>query len=328
MARPNIFVTRAIAKTALDRLYAVADIEVWPHEAPPSKQALLERIPTLDGIITLLTDPIDQEVISAASSSLKVISQMAVGYDNIDLAAATRRDIPVGHTPGVLTETCADFTFALMLSAARRIAEADHQVRDGIWKPWGPNILTGPDIFGATLGLVGFGRIGQAVARRARGFNMRVLYTDLKRHPEMEDELGVIYTNFDELLAQADFVSVHTYLSHETRHLFNRDAFSKMKPGAIFVNAARGPIVDPDALLWALREKKIAAAGIDVFEPEPIPAGHPILSLPNVVITPHIASASIQTRERMAAITVDNLLAGLDGKRLIYCANPEVYRQD
>jgi glyoxylate reductase len=326
MTRPKVYLTRAIAKAAVARLKSIADVDVWAQEGPPPKEIILQKIKDIDGLVTLLTDPIDSEVINAAGPNLKVISQMAVGFDNIDINAATLRDLPVGHTPGVLTETCADFTWALLLAAARRVSEGDREVRSGIWKPWGPDILTGPDVFGATLGLVGFGRIGQAVARRARGFNMRVLYNDLKRYPEMEDELGVTFASLDELLAQADFVSVHTFLAKETRHLFNRSTFEKMKPTAIFLNTARGPIVDPDALTWALQEKKIAAAGIDVFEPEPIPAGHPILSLPNIIVTPHIASGSIQTREKMANITVDNLVAGLDGRRLLYCANPDVYR--
>ncbi len=320
----SVFVTRKIAPRALERLRAAVDLEVWQREEPPPLDVLLEKTQRLDGLLTLLTDPINAQVIEAGPD-LKVISQMAVGFDNIDVAAATRRGIPVGHTPGVLTETTADFTWALLMAAARRVAEADAEVRRGIWKPWGPDILTGPDVYGATLGIIGFGRIGQALARRAKGFDMTVLYHDPKRVPEMEEPLGVTWVDLDELLVRSDFVSLHTYLSPETHHLIDRAAFEKMKPSAVLINTSRGPVVDPDALLWALREKKIAAAAVDVFEPEPIPAGHPLLSLPNVIVTPHIASASIQTRARMAEIAVDNLLAGLQGERLPFCANPEVY---
>ncbi len=321
----HVFVTRKIAQTALDRLGESIHQEVWPHEEPPPHDVLLEKAPGLDGLLTLLTDPIDAEIIAAAPQ-LKVISQMAVGFDNIDVQAATHRGIPVGHTPGVLAETTADFTWALLMAAARRVVEADAEVRRGIWKPWGPDVLTGPDVYGATLGVVGFGRIGQAVARRANGFRMRVLYNDPKRIPEMEEPLGVTWVELDELLERSDFVSLHVYLSPETRYLIDRAAFEKMKPSAVLVNTSRGPVVNPDALLWALQEKKIAAAALDVFDPEPIPADHPLHSLPNAIITPHIASASIQTRRKMAEIAVDNLLAGLKGERLTFCANPDVYK--
>ncbi len=325
MSEANVFATRIIAEAALKRLRSLVNLEVWEQDQPPPHKVLVDKAAHCDGLLTLLTDPIDVEVIDAAPE-LKVISQMAVGFDNIDLQAATRRGIPVGHTPGVLTETTADFTWVLLMAAARRVVEAAREVHQGIWKPWGPDILTGPDVYGATLGIIGFGRIGQALARRAKGFNMRVLYNDPKHVTEMEEPLGVTWVELGELLERSDFISLHTYLSPETHHLIDQAAFEKMKPSAILVNTSRGSVVDPDALVWALREKKIAAVAVDVFEPEPIPAGHPLLSLPNAIVTPHIASASIQTRQRMAEIAVDNLLAGLRGERLPFCANPQAYK--
>jgi glyoxylate reductase len=322
--KPEIFITRAIHAKAIERLRDSAHVEVWPEEGPPPHTVLLEKAAQLDGIITLLTDPVDAGFIQNASR-LKVISQMAVGFDNIDISAATARGIPVGHTPGVLTETTADFAWALLMAAARRVPEAERQVRAGIWKPWGPNILTGPDIFGATIGIVGFGRIGQAVARRARGFDMRILYNDPKRHPELEKELGVQYADLDQLLKEADFVTLHTYLSPETENIIDRAALAKMKSSAILINTARGAVVDSEALVEALKSGQIYAAALDVFDPEPIPTDSPLLEMDNVIITPHIASGSIQTRARMAEIAVDNLIAALSGERLPYCANPQIY---
>jgi glyoxylate reductase len=324
MPKPKVWLTRAIHPHAQEKIIAQADVEIWPYEDPPSHSDILKIISKLDGILTLLTDPIDRQVIEAAKN-LKVISQMAVGYDNIDIQAATHHNIAVGHTPGVLTETTADFTWALLLATARRVAEADQQVRQGIWKPWGPDVLTGVDVFGATLGIVGLGRIGKAVAQRARGFSMQVLYYNRDRDAKAEKELGVVYAPLDELLQRSDYISLHIYYSSESHHLFNRGTFERMKPSSILINTARGAIVDPHALVWALKEKKIAAAGLDVFDPEPIPANHPIREMCNVVLTPHIASASIETRKRMAIIAAENLLAGLEGQALPYCANPEVY---
>jgi glyoxylate reductase len=321
----KVFITRQISNEAVRRLDRTADVEVWPGDEPPPSHVIEEKIATVDGLITLLTDPINETILSRAGPSLKVISQMAVGFDNIDIDAATARRIPVGHTPGVLTETCADFTWALLMAAARRVVEADREVRQGIWRPWGPNILTGPDIFGSTLGIIGLGRIGQAVARRAAGFGMRLLYYDNNRHPHLEKELNLSFADLDDLLAESDFVSVHLYLSPETRHFIDANRLAKMKPSAILLNTARGPIVDPDALTRALEMKIIAGAALDVFDPEPIPPDSPLLKMENVILTPHIASASLQTRERMAQMSVDNLLAGLAGQPLPNCANPKVY---
>lgn len=323
--RPEIFVTRMIHEPALEKLRAVADVEVWPIDSPPPKSVLIDRASRVDGILSLLTDPIDAEVIAAAGSKLKVISQMAVGFDNIDIKSATARRIPIGNTPGILTETTADMAWALIMATARRIAEADRQVRNGIWHPWGPHVLTGMDVFGATLGIIGMGRIGQAVGRRAKGFNMSILYTDIQRMPEVEAETGARFVDLAQLLSEADFITLHSYLSPENYHLIGKPQFEQMKSSAILINTARGGLVDPQALVDALQTNQIAAAGLDVFEPEPIPSDHPLLSLENVVIAPHIASASKQTRLRMAMMAADNLISGLQGKPLPYCANPSVY---
>jgi glyoxylate reductase len=325
MAQPSVFVTRKISDEALQKLSAHAQVEVWPEEAPPPYEILKAKAAQYDGLLTLLTDKIDADLIEAAAPRLKVVSQMAVGFDNIDIQAATRNKIAVGHTPGVLTETTADFTWALLMAAARRVVEGDKEVRSGIWRPWGPDVLTGYDIYGATLGIIGFGRIGQAVARRARGFDMQVLYNDPNCGPEAEGETGAQCVSFEELLERSDYVSLHTYLSPETYHLIGREQLEKMKPTAVLVNTARGPVIDPEALNWALREGQIAFAALDVTEPEPIPQDSPLLELDNIVITPHIASAGKATRVKMAVITVDNLIAGLRGEKLPFCANPQVY---
>jgi glyoxylate reductase len=324
MSQPTVFVTRKIAQTALRKLAEMASVETWEEEDPPPYELLLEKAAQVTGLLTLLTDRIDAHLIDAAQN-LKVISQMAVGFDNIDIAAATRRGIPVGHTPGILTETTADFAWALMMAAARRIVEADKEVREGIWRAWGPDVLTGYDVYGATLGIVGFGRIGQAMARRAKGFNMQILFNDPHCDQEAGKETGAQCVSLDGLLEQADFVTLHTYLSRETYHLINREQFQKMKRSAILINTSRGPVVDPDALAWALENKIIAGAALDVTEPEPIPGDSPLLKLENIIIVPHIASASKATRERMAWMAVDNMLAGLGGKEMPHCANPEVY---
>jgi len=297
---------------------------MWEGELPPPKEVLLREVAGCDGLLCLLTDPIDKEVIDAGKR-LRVISQYAVGVDNIDLEAATARGIPVGHTPGVLTEATADLTFALLLAAARRIPEGVEHVRQGRWRTWEPMVLLGREVWGKTIGIVGLGRIGTAVARRARGFAMRVLYHSRSRKPDLEAELGVEYTPLEDLLAQADFVSLHCPLTPETHHLIDEAALRRMKPTAILINAARGPVVDTDALLRALREGWIEAAALDVTDPEPLPADHPLLDLPNCIVVPHLGSATVAARERMAVMATENLLAGLHGERLPYCANPEVY---
>ena len=325
MERARVFITRLIPAEGIERMRTVAELEIWQDELPPPYPILLEKVSQIDGLVCLLTDKIDATLMDAAGPNLKVISQYAVGHDNIDVRAATERRIPVGNTPGVLTEATADLTWALLLSAARRIVEGDRYTRQGCWKTWGPTLLLGADLSGATLGIVGLGRIGTAVARRARGFDLRILYYDVTRQQEFEQDLGLEYAPFDELLHQADFITVHTWLSPETYHLFGEAEFKKMKQTAVFVNAARGGIVDHQALYTALKNGHIAYAALDVTEPEPILPDSPLLQLDNVIIVPHIASASVRTRTRMAMMAAENLIAGLNGQVLPHCVNPEVY---
>jgi glyoxylate reductase len=307
------FVTRDLPGDALDRLRAEHDVTVWPEPTPPSRAALLENVADAEGLLSLLTDAVDAELIESAPG-LRAIANYAVGTDNIDLAAATARGIPVGNTPDVLTETTADLAWALMMAAARRIVEADAAVRAGEWPPWTPGAFLGHDVHGATLGVVGFGRIGRAVARRGDGFGMKVLHTSRSG--------GV---SLDELLERSDFVSLHAPLTPETRGLIGERELGLMKPTAVLVNSARGPLVNTRALEQALRDGEIAAAGLDVTDPEPLPPDHPLLGAPNLVVAPHIGSASHATREAMAGMAVDNLLAALAGRRMPHCANPEVY---
>jgi len=322
----KVFVTRDLFPEALERLAHSAELEVWPQESPAPLTVLAEKAQQVDGLLTMLSDPITAEVVLAGREhSLKVISQVSVGFDNIAVAAATAAGIPVGNTPGVLTETTADLAWALLMAAARRVVEADDQVRRGAWRADTLEALCGADVYGTTLGLFGFGRIGQAMAARARGFNMRVLYAQRKRDLAAEKKYGAIYLPFTDLLKESDFVSLHAYLSEETRGLMGAAQFALMKPTAIFVNTARGAMVDAPALIAALQNGKLAAAALDVFDPEPIPADSPLLKMPQVVFTPHIGSASLPTRKRMAMMAVENIEAGLAGKPLPYCANPEVY---
>ena len=323
--KPKVFVTRIIPERGLKMVREFCSAEVWEEELPPPKAVILEKVRGIDGLLCLLTDPIDAEVMDAAGPQLKVISQMAVGFDNVDVAEATRRGIPVGHTPGVLTEATADFAFTLLASAARRVVEAAAYVKAGRWKTWGPTLLLGADLWGATLGIIGFGRIGRAVARRARGFNMRLIYYDVRPNEEVAAELGAEYLPLDDLLRQADFVTLHVPLMPETYHLIGERELKLMKPSALLINTSRGPVVDPEALYQALVNGDIAGAALDVTEPEPIPMDSPLLTLPNCLIVPHIASASISSRNRMAEMAAANLIAGLKGERLPNCVNPEVY---
>jgi glyoxylate reductase len=319
MSKPKVFVSRIIPAAGLDKIKAECEVDLWTEQMPPPYEVLTERVKGVDGLLCLLTDRIDGALMEAAGPQLKVISQMAVGYDNIDIAAATERGIPVGNTPGVLTEATADLTFALLLAAARRIVEGVNYIKAGEWKTWEPETLLGADLTGATLGIVGWGRIGQAVAKRASGFDMRIIAHS--RSPISED--GVKQVDFDTLLAKSDFVSLHTPLTPETRHLINREALRKMKRTAILINTARGPIVDQEALYDALTDGTIAYAALDVTDPEPMQPDHPLLSLPNATIVPHIGSASVRTRNRMAEIAADNLLAGLSGKPLRHQVKPK-----
>jgi lactate dehydrogenase-like 2-hydroxyacid dehydrogenase len=324
--RPKVFVSRVIPAEGLDRVTEATEATVWPDELPPPRAELLREVEGCDGILTLLTDRVDAELLDRAGPQLRVVSNFAVGFDNVDVAECTRRGIPVGNTPGVLTETTADLAWALLMAAARRVVEGADYVRAGKWQTWGPMLLMGPDVHGATMGIVGFGRIGQAVARRAAGFGMTILYHDpVELPPEVTEPLGARYAELDDLLRESDFVSLHVNLTDETRGLINADRLSRMKPTAVLVNTARGPVVEPRALEQALRDGVIAAAGLDVTHPEPIPADDPLVSLPNCLIVPHIASASPATRGRMAGMAAENLLAGLRGDRLPTPVNPEVY---
>lgn len=324
--KPKVFLTRVLPEEAMGRVKASCDAKIWEGELPPPREVLLENIRDVDGLLCLLTDKIDAELLGQALK-LRVISNYAVGYDNIDIAAATQRGIVVGNTPGVLTETVADFTFTLMMAAARRIVEGDKQVRTGKWKTWGPMVLLGPDIHNATLGIIGLGRIGVAVARRAKGFSMKVLYYDVARRKEIENTEGIEYAEFNRILAESDFLSIHANLTPETYHLIGKEQLGKMKRTCVLVNTARGQLVDSMALYEALRSNRIGFAALDVTEPEPLPANHPLLTLGNVIVTPHIASASIATRTKMGLMAVDNLIAGLKGQIPPNPVNPEALRK-
>ena len=326
MAGQKVFVARRIPDDGIDPIVAATDAVVWPDDLPPPRDELLRAVAGCEGVLTLLTDRVDDEFLDAAGPQLKVVSNYAVGFDNVDVPACTRRGIPVGNTPGVLTETTADLAWALMMAAARRLPEGDRYVRAGKWKTWGPLLLLGPDVHGSTLGVVGFGRIGQAVARRAAGFGMTIVYHDVHRaDAAVEAEHGATFLPLEELLAQADFVSLHVNLTPETRGLINAEKLGWMKPTAVLVNTSRGPVVDPGALADALRDGTIFAAALDVTDPEPIPTDDPLLSLDNCLVVPHIASASRATRGKMAEMAAANLLAGLRGERLPTPVNPEVY---
>jgi glyoxylate reductase len=300
-AQASVFVTRQLPGDALERLDAEHELEVWPERLPPPRAELFARAPKLEGLLSLLTDPVDAELIEAAPN-LRAISNYAVGVDNVDVEAATARGIPVGNTPGVLTESTADLALALMLGIARRLVEGEAFVRAGEWVTWEPGLMLGRDLHGATVGVVGYGRIGQAVGRRLEGFGCELLTTS-----------GSGGVPLDELLARSDFVTVHTPLTPATRGLIGTEALARMKPTAYLINTARGPIVDTDALAHALHAGELAGAALDVTDPEPLPGNHPLLEAPNLLVVPHVGSATVATRERMADMAVDNLLAGLAG---------------
>jgi len=325
MSKPKVFVTRIIRDKGLDLVKGFCEADVWPDELPPSRDVLLQRAHGVDGLLCLLTDKIDSEVMDAVGPQLKVISNHAVGFDNIDVTAATARRIPVGNTPNILTDATADFAFTLMMAAGRRLLESERFVRAGRWKTWGPSLFLGADLKGATLGLIGFGRIGKAMAKRALGFEMRVIYAD-PNQKESYPELDARRVDLDTLLRESDFISLHTPLTPDTRHLINSSTLGKMKPSAVLVNTSRGPIVDQDALYRALKENRIFAAALDVTDPEPLPMDSPLLALENCIIAPHIASASTYSRDMMAYLAAQNLIAGLKGERLPNCVNPQVYK--
>jgi glyoxylate reductase len=325
--RKKVFITRAIDPAALMRLHAAAQVFVWDEEMPPPASALRSALADADAVLSMVTDQIDARMIANAPR-LRVISNLAVGVDNIDVEAATRAGIAVGHTPGVLTEATADLAFGLLMAAARRIAEADRHVRASKWRTWGPMTMLGRDIHSSTLGLIGFGAIGQAMARRATGFGMRVLYLKHrsgKRKPIRDARLvGAEGVSLNRLLTRSDYVSIHVPLTPKTRRMIGVREFALMKPGAILINTARGGVVDQAAMVAALKSGRLAGAGLDVTDPEPIAPRDPLLRFDNVVITPHIGSASIAARASMATIAVDNILDVFAGRMPRCCANTPV----
>lgn len=317
MSKPQVVVTRRIPRAGLARAQEACNVRLWDSDEPIPRPTLLEWVRGVEGLYCLLTERVDDELLDAAGPSLKVVSTMSVGYDHIDVAACRQRGVAVGNTPGVLTETTADLAVALMLAAARRLPEAIDAVRQGAWSTWKPEWMAGYDLYGSTVGIIGLGRIGSAVARRVRGFDCRILYYDPYPNDAVAAAVGAEYADMDKLLAESDFVSIHAQLTPQTAKLLNADAFRKMKRTAVLVNTSRGGTVDQDALYDALRSGEIAAAGLDVTVPEPLPPDHKLLTLPNCVILPHIASASYATRTKMAVLAADNLIAGVTGRPLL-----------
>jgi len=322
--KPKIFLTRELPPESMRILSEAAELTYNQEDRVLSKQEIIRGVRDADGLLCLLTDSIDEDILEAAPN-LKVVANFAVGFNNIDVAAATRRRIPVTNTPGVLTDSTADMAWALLMDAARRLSEGDRLVRTRQWTGWGPLQLLGADITGATLGIIGLGRIGQALARRARGFEMRVCYWNRTRLSEQEErELGVQYCSMDTLLGESDFLSLHVALNDETHHLIGASELGRMKPNAILINTARGPIVDEAALVEALKTGVIAAAGLDVYEREPI-LERELYDLENVVLAPHLGSATIGTRTKMGNMAVENCLLACQGQRPINLVNGEVY---
>lgn len=326
MSRPKIYVTRDLPERGLQIIKKHFDTEVWPEYAPPPKKTIIDKAKDADALATLLSDKIDAEVYNAAPK-LKIVSQLAVGFDNIDILEATKRGIYVTNTPEVLTDTTADFAWALIMAVARRVVEADKYVRTGQWKVgWHPSMMSGRDVYNATIGVVGAGRIGYAVAKRATGFRMRILFYDVIPRPEMERDFGAKRVDLDALLKEADFVSIHVPLTKETQHLINEEKLRLMKKTAYLINNSRGSVVDEKALYKALKERWIAGAGLDVFEQEPTYVDNPLLKLENVVVAPHISSATIETRSRMAEMVAENLVAFFEGKKPPNLVNAEVIK--
>ncbi|HEY4552977.1 MAG TPA: D-glycerate dehydrogenase [Bacillaceae bacterium] len=311
--KKKIFISRKLPKIIVEQLSAEFEIDMWEKEdAAIPRDVLVSRIKNADGLYCMITETIDREVIASAPN-LKIISNMAVGYNNIDVEAATEKGITVTNTPGVLTETTADLTFALLMATARRLVESSEYLKSGKWETWSPLQLTGVDIYGSTLGIIGMGRIGEAVARRARGFDMKVLYHNRSRKPEAEQALGVQYAGFEEILQKSDFLCLLLPYSREVHHLISYKELNLMKKTAVLINTARGGIVNEEALCKALIAGNIWAAGLDVFEQEPISQANPLLTLPNIVTLPHIGSASIQTRMNMAKLAANNLIHFFNG---------------
>ncbi|HEW63576.1 glyoxylate reductase [Fervidicoccus fontis] len=328
MSKPRVYITREIPSVGLELIKKYFEVEVWPEYWAPPREILLEKVKNIDGLVSLLTDKIDAELLDKAKN-LKIISQYAVGYDNIDLSYATKKGVYVTNTPGVLTDSTADLTFALILAITRRIVEADKFVRDGSWERsrtgWHPLMLLGMELKGKTLGIIGMGRIGRAVAQRALGFEMNILYYDVnKLPPEEEKRLNAQYASLEELLEKSDVVSIHTDLNKSTYHLINEERLKRMKKTAYIINVARGPIIDTQALVKALKEGWIAGAGLDVFESEPLPSNHELTKLNNVVIVPHIGSATHEARNGMAMKVATNLIEFLNGRVPPDLVNKEV----
>lgn len=322
--KPTIFLTRELPPETMAILRDQSVLTMNPHDRYLDKQEIIEGVRGVDGLLCLLTDTIDDEIL-AAGENLKVVANFAVGFNNIDVDAATRRKIPVTNTPGVLTDTTADMAWALLLAAARRVAEGDRFVRTRSWQGWGPLQYMGSDVTGATLGIIGLGRIGQAVVRRARGFEMDVIYWNRTRlSPEQEQSLGVTYAEMDEVLRRSDYVSLHVALNDETTHLIGAEQLALMKPTACIINTARGPVIDEKALAVALREGTIGAAGLDVYEREP-ELEPELYDLENAVLAPHLGSATIGTRTKMGNMAAENCLAGCRGERPPNLVNPEIY---
>lgn len=322
--KPYVYITRKVPEETIVDLTELFEVNMWGHEdIPVPREVILKETQKASALITMLTDKVDEEVLSAGEN-LKVVSNLAVGFDNIDLEAATKRGIIVTNTPDVLTETTADLTFALLMAAARRIVESAEYIKAGKWGSWSPYLLAGHDVYGKTMGIVGMGKIGEAVAHRAKGFGMEILYHNRSRKHDAEKELGAVYSSFEDLVAKADFVVSLAPLTPETRNLFTTDVFAKMKQSAIFINVGRGPVVDEQALYDALKTGEIAAAGLDVFEKEPITADHPLLQLPNVTAIPHIGSASTETRTNMIKLCCTNIKAVLTGESPKTLVNKEV----
>lgn len=325
-ARPRAYVTRRLPGRALDFLAERCELAVWDGDVPVPTEQLRKQAADCAGLLTLLTDRVD-EVLLAAAPRLRVVSNMATGFDNVDVAAATRHGVLVTRTPGVLSETTADFAFALLLAAARRVVEADRYVRDGKWLTWGPETMLGRDVYGATIGILGMGGIGQQMARRAGGFGMRILYNSRTRKPDLERQHEMRFVPLDELLRESDFVTLHAPLTEDTRRMIGERQLRSMKPTSVLINTARGPLVDQAALRTALSEGWIAGAALDVTDPEPIAADDPLLLLPNLVIAPHIASASVATRSRMAMLAAEQLVEALEGRLPVHAVNPEAYKR-
>lgn len=326
MSKPKAYITRELPERGLKTIKQHFDVEVWPEYAPPPKGVIIEKAKNIDVLVSLLSDKIDVEVFNAAPK-LKIVSQLAVGFDNIDVPEATKRGIYVTNTPEVLTDTTADFAWSLLMAVARRVVEADKYVRTGKWKVgWHPAMLQGRDVHGATIGIVGAGRIGYAMAKRATGFGMKILFYDVIPRPEIEKDLGAKKVDLDTLLKEADFVSLHVPLMKETHHLMNAEKLKLMKKTAYLINNARGPVVDEKALHEALKEGRIAGVGLDVFEQEPTSVDNPLLKLDNVVVAPHISSASYETRSEMSKMVADNLVSFFDGKKPPNLVNADVMK--